>query len=138
MDVKPFREFLDHTSELGLRVRAPSLAAVMAEAARGLAELQLRGQPIAGARSWRRLEVEARDREALLVDWLNELIFQAETDHWIGIDFEIEAVTDTAMSAGVWGATTVEAPSFVKAATHHGLVVRQIDGGVEAEVIFDI
>lgn len=121
-----------------MRVRAPSMSAVLAEAARGLAEVQLRGQPVAGERSWRRLEVQAGDREALLVDWLNELIYHAETDHWIGIDFEIEALSDTALSAGVWGATTVEAPSFVKAATHHGLVVRQIDGGIEAEVIFDI
>ena len=136
--MKSSHEFVDHTSEMGLRVRASSYAEVLAEAARGLAELQLRGKPAQSEGDWRRLEVESTDREALLVDWLNELIFRAETEHWIAVDVEVHVAGDTGATARGRGVVAVEAPSFVKAATHHRLSVRQIAGGVEAEVVLDI
>lgn len=137
-------EFFDHTSELGLRVRASSFAELLAEAARGLGKLMLRGRPASSTGQWRVLEVNSIDREALLVDWLNELIFRAEVDRWIPVEIEIVAATDTMLSARARGVAVDEAPALVKAATHHGLAVRNVDvgggggGDVEAEVVLDV
>lgn len=135
-------EFFDHTSELGLRVRASSFAELLAEAARGLGKLMLRGRPASSTGQWRVLEVNSIDREALLVDWLNELIFRAEVDRWIPVEIEIVAATDTMLSARARGVAVDEAPALVKAATHHGLAVRNVGGGgggdVEAEVVLDV
>ncbi len=137
-------EFFDHTSELGLRVRASSFAELLAEAARGLGKLMLRGRPASSTGRWRVLEVNATDREALLVDWLNELIFHAEVERWIAVEIEIVAASDTMLSARARGVAVDEAPALVKAATHHGLSVRQVGGGgggggdVEAEVVLDV
>ncbi len=139
-------EFFDHTSELGLRIRASSFAELLAEAARGLGKLMLRGRPSSSSGPWYALEVNATDREALLVDWLNELIFRAEVERWIAVEIEIVAATDTMLSARARGVAVDEAPALVKAATHHGLVVRHVGGGegggggddVEAEVVLDV
>ena len=133
-------EFFDHTSELGLRVRASSFAELLAEAARGLGKLMLRGRPPSSTGRWRALEVNATDREALLVDWLNELIFHAEVELWVAVEIEIVAASDTMLSARARGVAVDEAPALVKAATHHGLFVRQVGGGgeVEAEVVLDV
>ena len=133
-------EFFDHTSELGLRVRASSFAELLAEAARGLGKLMLRGRPPSSTGRWRALEVNATDREALLVDWLNELIFHAEVERWVPVEIEIVTASDTMLSARARGVAVDEAPARVKAATHHGLFVRQVGGGgeVEAEVVLDV
>jgi len=133
-------EFFDHTSELGLRVRASSFAELLAEAARGLGKLMLRGRPPSSTGRWRALEVNATDREALLVDWLNELIFHAEVERWVPVEIEIVTASDTMLSARARGVAVDEAPALVKAATHHGLFVRQVGGGgeVEAEVVLDV
>ncbi len=131
-------EFFDHTSEIGLRIRAPSFAAIIGEATRGLAELQLGGQPAPLDGSWRGMDVESTDREALLVDWLNELIFYAETERWVAVEVDVETAGDTKVAARVRGIPVAEAPALVKAVTHHRLSVRQESGGLVAEVVLDV
>ena len=131
-------EFFDHTSELGLRILAPTFADVLAEAARALGEVMLRGQAASAVGPWRSLVVRATDREALLVDWLNELIFHAETEHWIAVEVEVETADDTKVTALARGASVAEAPSWVKAVTHHRLSVREEEGGLVAEVVLDV
>jgi SHS2 domain-containing protein len=136
--VSTSHEFFDHTSELGLRILAPTFADILAEAARALGELMLRGQAVPAVGPWRTLVVQATDREALLVDWLNELIFHAETERWIVVEVDVETAGDTEVTARVRGASVAEAPSLVKAVTHHRLSVRREDDLVVAEVVLDV
>src|ERR1700710_1189880 len=74
--------WVDHTSEVQLEVAAESLAELAAEAGRALGLLMLRGEPAAVSGPARTLEVTAVDRDALLVNWLNEILFVAETEKW--------------------------------------------------------
>ena len=72
-------EIADHTSELRLRLRAPSLGELLVEAALALGEIQARGVPQPrGDGAWHTLDVSAPDRAGLLAEWLNELIYLAE------------------------------------------------------------
>ena len=82
--------------------------------------------------------VRAGDQGALLVDWLNELIYLAETDRWVATEFVPQAGGPLELRIRARGATVDTAPSRVKAATHHGLDVRTTADGVEAEVVFDV
>ena len=76
--------FEDHTGEARVRLEAPSLAELFAEAARALAELMTgSGALVPASGDAMRIDLTAHDREALLVDWLNELIYQAERSHAI-------------------------------------------------------
>lgn len=133
-----WHRFLDHTSEITLHVGAADWPGLLAQAGRGLAELLLRGTPAAPDGDWRPLEVASHDREALLVDWLNEILYVAETGLWVAVDFEIDDASESHLKARARGMTVEEPPSLVKAATFHDLHVRDLPGGLEAEVILDI
>ena len=131
-------ELLEHTAELKLRVRAPSFGELAAEAGRAVARIDLGMVPPHAEGPWRELEIRSADREALLVDWLNELIFLAETERWLPTEFEVQSATDTVLRVRARGAIVEEAPARIKAATFHGLRIVAVPGGVEAEVIFDV
>ncbi len=135
-----WHRFLDHTSEITLHVGAADWPGLLAEAGRGLAELLLRGAAPAldSEADWRALEVSSHDRESLLVDWLNEILYVAETGLWIPQEIEVEEVSDIHLKARARGVTVDDSPSLVKAATFHGLHVRDLAGGLEAEVILDV
>lgn len=130
--------FVDHTSEIGLQVQAASFGELLAEAARGLARLMLREVPATAEGEARELEVSAHDRESLLVDWLNEILFVAETGLWIPLEIEVLEASGTRIRARARGATVEVSPSMVKAATFHGLEVVETAEGFSAEVILDV
>lgn len=141
MATAPSHRFVDHTSEIGMEVRAGSFGELLAESARGLASLLLREVSAEASGETREFEVSSHDREALLVDWLNELLFEAEVRLWIPLEFEmldVEDTEDTRVRARVRGFEVEVAPSIVKAATFHGLQVRETADGFAAEVIFDV
>ncbi|HEU5303004.1 MAG TPA: archease [Gemmatimonadales bacterium] len=134
----PWHERRDHTSEIELHVRAGSLGDLLAEAGRALAEVQLTGADCVAGGPARSIRVSSPDREALLVDWLNELIFLADIDRWVAMDFSIDLADETEVRARASGVTLEWAPSRVKAATFHGLRVENVPGGLAAEVILDV
>lgn len=131
-------EFLEHTSELRLRVRAPSWEGLLSEAGVALSGILLRGSPRKPDDRVREIVVSSPDREALLVDWLNEIIYVAETECWVPVRFEVDEISNTHVRAQSRGVTVTHPASFVKACTHHGLRVEEIDGTVQGEVIFDV
>lgn len=131
-------ELLEHTAEVRVRVRASSLGELAAEAGRAVARIELAGEPPPADGYARVLEVRAPDPEALLVDWLNELIFLAEAERWIATDFAVEVATDTELRMRVRGAQVERAPARIKAATFHGLKVAAVAGGVQAEIVLDV
>ena len=134
----PSHRFVDHTSEIGLQVQAASFGELLAEAARGLARLMLREAPAEAEGETRDFEVAAHDRESLLVDWLNEILYVAETGLWIPLEVEVLEASDTSIRARMRGVTVEVSPSMVKAATFHGLEVVETAEGFSAEVILDV
>jgi SHS2 domain-containing protein len=134
----PSHERRDHTSEIELHVRAGSLGDLLAEAGRALAEVELTSANCVPGGPARTIRVSSSDREALLVAWLNELIFLADIDRWVAMDFSIDLADETEVRARASGVTLQWAPSRVKAATFHGLRVEDVPGGLEADVILDV
>lgn len=133
-----WHRWLDHTSEVQLQVGAESLGGLAAEAGRALGRFLLRGAPAEPSGPPRELEVSSADREALLVDWLNEILFVAETELWVPVDFEVLEASSTHLRAAARGVPVSDAPSSVKAATFHGLRLEEREGALQAEVIFDV
>jgi len=136
----PRHELIAHTAELALRLRADTPADLCAEACRALGSLlreEAGSAPAAGA-STRTLTVEAVDGDALLVDLLNELIYLAETERWAPSVVESVEWTATRVVLRLAGPPLRRTPSRIKSATHHGLALRRVGRGWEAEVIFDV
>lgn len=133
-----WHRWVDHTSEIQLEAGGESLAGLAAEAGRALSLMLLRGKAPEPSGPPRTLEVSSADREALLVDWLNEILFIAEVELWVATDFDILESSPTHLKAAARGVPVEEPPALVKAATFHGLRVEEGDGGFQAEVIFDV
>jgi SHS2 domain-containing protein len=130
--------WLDHTSEVQLQVEAESLAGLAAEAGRALSLLLLHDMPARPEGPAREIQVESVDREALLVDWLNEILFLAEVERWVAVEFDVLEISSVHLKASALGVAVEESPALVKAATFHGLAVEERAGGLQAEVIFDV
>lgn len=130
--------FEEHVGEVRLRLLADSLTGLFEEAARALAELTCDavaepiGDPVP-------VRITAPDREALLVAWIDELVFLSETRKRVWAEVRIEHMTETELFATVRGFEPAALRTQVKAATLHGLRVGEArDGGYEATVVLDV
>jgi SHS2 domain-containing protein len=134
----PEHAFGEHVGEERLIVRGTTMGDVFLEAARGLTELYGRLEHPTEDPRWRTIEVSAANRADLLVEWLNELIFLAESGHWVPTTFVVEAALPTRFRARARGVRVPGAPSQIKAATWHDLRFDCHDGMFEAEVTLDV
>jgi SHS2 domain-containing protein len=129
--------FEEHVGEVQIRVEAATPGELFAEAGRALAELLLEG-PASAAREWLDVQVQAPDREALLAEWLNELIFRSETRHCAFTELHVTSISDRELAARI-GGVPIESPRVaVKAATLHGLRIAEGSRGFVATVVLDV
>lgn len=127
-------EWLGHTAEIELHVRAPTEEGMFADAADAFGryvELDPGGEP-----ARHDVELEAADRGALLVALLEELIFLADTEGFVPDRTALRIEPDR-LHAVVEGRRTRVDP-IVKAATYHGLRFERDDGGWDARIVFDV
>ena len=129
------------TADLGIHVWAPDCVELFRQAARGLWSVMFDPARVRKERS-AVVTVSAADREALLVAWLNELVFVAETEHFAMADCTIAVFTETQLTANVWGETIApdrhRLGSGVKAVTYNQLAISPTAGGWEARVVVDL
>lgn len=130
--------FEEHLGELEIRIEARSLPELFVEAGRALAEA-MHGSPLAFPSGWSEdVVVTAGDREALLVEWLNELVLRSEIAKVLFTDFEITHLSDRQLVAVIRGTRVERLRNPVKAATYHGLSIVERADGVTATVILDV
>ncbi len=134
----PRHAFEEHVGEVKLRLDAGDLSGLFAEAGRALAELQLGASGIGGPRELEEVAVEAPDREALLAEWLNELIFRSETRHCAFTDVEVTQISDRRLQARIGGVSIAHPRVAVKAATLHDLRVERRADGWTATAVLDV
>jgi SHS2 domain-containing protein len=133
-------EVFEHTADLGLRIRAPDLETLFAEAGKGLSSLIV---DLAAVRpkQEKTFRIPGRELDYLFFDWLNELLFSFEKDRLLFCEFAVqrdaEGVSATARGEPL-DVARHELDHEVKAITYHGLKVEQQSDGWLAEVIVDI
>jgi len=132
--------WLGHDADLRLRVRAPGAEALFAAAARAVVGASLAEPPAGGAR--RVVRLEEPDREALLVAWLNEILYLLSSGEFLPARFERVEIDGNVLAASLAGAPAGEKPPRflreIKAATFHGLAVEERNGIWGATILFDI
>src|SRR5262245_46102488 len=134
-------ETFEHTADLGLRVRAPDLDTLFAEAARAMFSVIAEDLGTVRPETQVDVEVAGDEREYLLFDWLRELLYRFDSEHLLLSRFEVH-VTETGLRGAAWGEPLDPARhslgNEVKAITYHGLRVEPTADGWLAEVIVDI
>jgi SHS2 domain-containing protein len=122
-------ELLEHTADVGIRARGATLEEAFEQATLGLAEVQ--GALAPGPGEAAAVEVSAADPGGLLVDWLNEVLWLAETRQAALAGVRVERVGGGAARGSVVLSSGGPAPdgTFVKAVTYHRLRVEPDPGG---------
>jgi SHS2 domain-containing protein len=130
-------EFLDHPGDVKLRAWSRDLESLFVAAAEGMMAF-LFGNGITDLEPDRTetIEIEAKDREALLVDWLSELLYRATCEYRAYMGFRIHELTECKMKA-VAASAAAKAVEDIKAVTHHELSVRKCERRWEASIVFD-
>lgn len=140
-EVPGWLEYLDHTADEGVRVRADSQAQLFERAAWGMMSLLVDVATVAPA-GVEQVAVEADDREALLVRWLSEINRLHQVRHRVYCRFNVRSISDTAVEGEIGGEAVDRARHSVygeiKAVTFHGLRVAEEDGVWTAQVLFDV
>lgn len=137
----PVFELFDHTADLGIRVRAPDLAGLIAPAALGLYAAIGELTPAESGLPWQYGE-SGGDAPLLLRNFLDELLVYFERDKLMLIDPRVERFDESGLAVvgklAVIDVVSSNLDREVKAITYHELAIRPIPGGLEATVIVDI
>src|SRR3989339_968787 len=137
---RPYRQ-LPHTADLAWRLWGASLPELFENAGRALSAT-LTDRRYLRRRVTREVSLTATDREAILVDWLNYLLYLFDIDGFLGRDFQVESLTDERLEARVTGESFDAARhperTGVKAATYHQLNIVPVKDGWEATVVLDL
>lgn len=130
-------EEIDHTADIAVRIVGDTLADVFSTAAVAmfelLAEPEEGGLPVSED-----VRLEAIDRESLLVDWLNELLYLHERDEIVIVDIAFEQLRSTELQARVRGLPVRTYQRSIKAATFHDLEITRGQGEYRTTIVFDI
>jgi SHS2 domain-containing protein len=140
---EPLRyESLEHTSEAGVVAHGATLAEAFANAAAGMYDLMLDLSTVV-EREERGVALEGTGREALLTDWLLELLFLTETEDLVFRRFQVGELSETLLRGRAWGERFDPERHrsynvMVKAVTRHRLEIRREEGGYRVQVLFDV
>ncbi|MEN8143434.1 MAG: archease [Gemmatimonadota bacterium] len=141
---------LDHTADIGLSVHASRLPDLFRRAAAGMVAVVwddpvlatglietdsvLRGDSLV-----RTMALTADGPDRLLRRWLEELLYEAETERVAPLWIAFDALTETNLRARVgFGPAGHDPVREVKGVTYHGLNVSRTGEAWEAKVIFDV
>jgi len=133
-------EFINHTADVGIIAYGADMSQAFANAARALFSLITELDDVAEVIQ-RDIELTATDVESLLVEWLNELVYQFDTESILFKRFDIIQFNNTRLKARGYGEKVDRSKHKlkigVKAATYHMLKVDKGDG-CRVQVLFDI
>lgn len=118
-----------------MEIEAATEQDVFREALHALAELL--GDDVGGDRLWREVAVTGRQRDELLLAWLDELVYLAEAENLAPEELEQVELSGHGLVATV-RRRRGRPRLLVKGATYHRLRFEGRDGGFRATVVLDV
>jgi SHS2 domain-containing protein len=135
-------ELIDHTGDIAILVRAPTLPSLYDTAARALFDVIL---DVATVEPKLRCPVsigDAADAEDLLVRFLSELLFLHDARGWLFAGFDTSAIASTRIEGEALGEmfdpVRHAVRRQVKAVTYHYLLLSQDAEGWSARLVLDL
>jgi len=129
-------EEIHHTADWALRVWAEDFPGLLAQAAEGMNILM--GVRLADTpRTVEVVHIKALDDESLLVSFLNDLLFQIETNGRAFDRYHLQ-INPPYLSGRIEGAPVARIEKQIKAVTFHNLTIRTTKTGLETVIVFDV
>jgi SHS2 domain-containing protein len=140
-EMKRAFEIIDHTADVGIIAYGANVEELFSNAALALFSLITEPKNVE-EKLHLNLEVSSEDRDSLLVEWLNELIYLFDAKHILFSRFDIESLTHNQLKAICYGESfdpmKHKIKIGVKAATYHMLKIDKNGDGCKAQIILDI
>lgn len=131
-------EILKHTADVRLKVVAKDLPGLFREALFGMMAL-LKPQFKKENEIEKKIKIESLDRTALLVDFLNEVLTEAEINKEAYNQLKIINLSDQLMEAEIAGQKIEEFGEDIKAVTYHEAEIKKNkENNLEVTLVFDI
>ncbi|AXR82075.1 archease [Natrarchaeobaculum sulfurireducens] len=145
-------ELREHTADIAVAASGDSLEAVFGAAADGFAAASCESVPTETGERFS-VSVTAESREALLFDYLDELVYLRDVRGELPVDHRIETIDEPAdrpnasdddpaawsLEATARGVPLTEvAAREIKAVTYSEMRLERVDDGWEAYVVFDV
>ena len=131
-------EEVDHTADHALKVSGDDLADLFISAAEGMASLLVAEPQAVLPEISKTIRIKAVDTESLLVEWLSELAYWAETQLLVFKTFRFQIITTSHLEATATGGKTDELDKYIKAVTYHNLKIVKTRQGYETIIVFDV
>jgi SHS2 domain-containing protein len=131
-------EEIEHTADEALRIFGTNLTELFLSAAAGLTHLMAADVSEISTDIEKSIELDAIDAESLLVEWLGELAYWAESEMLVFKKFRIQKATATHLHAKIFGGKISRLEKHIKAVTYHNLKIKKTSEGLEATIVFDV
>ena len=130
-------EEIEHTADLAIKIKAPSLPELFAGAANAV--LSISGIELSDQlHKQESISLKASDLETLLVSWLEELIFSIEVNHVGFQNCQVEINEELELLAKVDLVPIKRLQRLIKAVTYHNLSIQMVEQGYETVIVFDV
>jgi len=134
-------EILEHTADIGFRARGRTLQELFESAAEALISIALDPENVQPVQRYT-VEAQGEDREALLVNWLSEVLFLYDGRRIAMRRFRVLEMTPGRVRGEALGEpfdpARHHAKLIVKAVTYHQLRVEKDAAGWFADVYLDV
>jgi SHS2 domain-containing protein len=131
-------EEIEHTADCALKIYGADLQELLLNAAGGMNNLLNPDNDASHRQEEKSVRLKAIDAESLLVEWLSELAYWAETEMLVFHKFDLLSVSSTHIEAIIHGSRVAQLEKHIKAVTYHNLEIIQTDEGLTATVVFDV
>jgi len=130
-------EILEHTADLKIRAFGKNKKELFLNMLKAMTSI-LSAETDRRKEKVRPVKVKSIDLAALLVDFLNEVLYLTQVHREIYTDLKFKKLTDQEIEGEIIGQTIDKFNEDIKAATHHNLEIREKTEGWQATVLFDI
>ncbi|MEO0292978.1 MAG: archease [candidate division WOR-3 bacterium] len=133
-------EVIEHTADLGIKVKGNSLPILFKNAILATSEL-LSGKIKVNPIIEKNLTIKEKNRRTALVSILQEIIFLFESELFLSTECSVNIKKHTykiKLKGENISPSQIESGTEIKAVTYHQLEIKKIKNRYEATIIFDI
>ncbi len=129
-------KILPHTADTKIRVFGNTKQELFLNAVKGMtAILKFSGK---GKSVCRKIEVNSLDLNALLIDFLNEVLYLTETNREVYNDIKFKNFSDSQLQGELEGNKIESFGEDIKAATYHDVEIKKKNNIYQVDILFDV
>lgn len=132
-------ELISHIADVRLKVEADSLPELFACAMEGMNSIIKEKREEGKEKSSKIIEIQSPDKTALLIDFMNEVLYQSQANKEIYTEIKFLGFSETALKAEIYGQKIEEFDEDIKAVTYHEAnIIKNEKGNFETVIVLDI